>query len=111
MVKSLPERCMVCLVVQLSKDPSTSTCSPPCVPVGIRAFDALCQLTEAVFLFPSQVSESQMQHRLNALIPTEVPSVKFEPLQYFWFSGCAAVSACCSKCRPLLAKLTFKNTV
>ena len=35
MVKSLPERCMFCRVVQLSKDPSTSTCSPPWLPATL----------------------------------------------------------------------------
>ena len=32
MVKSLPERCMGCRVVQLSNDPSTSTWLPPWLP-------------------------------------------------------------------------------
>lgn len=32
MVKSLPDFCMACLTPQLSKDPSTSTCSPPWLP-------------------------------------------------------------------------------
>lgn len=36
MVKSFPDLCKGCRVVQLSNDPSTSTCVPPCPPAAGR---------------------------------------------------------------------------
>ena len=62
-VKSFPDRCIRCLLCQLSKDPSSSTTSPPPDPVCLKVLSRSIQFVNLDW----QLSLSLARQRLNLM--------------------------------------------